>query len=379
MPDLKIKPFTGDSYYIIPDVPSIMVNWEINRAGMLSASLTVEQVNQFFVQLHQTPAYRNISTMAGMVIRFDHEAAGSWAGQIVQFGGSNGIIQVSALGYESLLRKKVFKIETLGGSDNTKHPGLILKDIVQKYNGTNDEDSDSRLQLKIPTESETTAAEPFLTDEPGDTADVRVKTTADVYDEVIPAITEDIGYEWNVTADGRVMFARQLGIDRSSGESQVTLVEGESVTSVTWADDFSSVTNSLIGFYVLTDPGTSTRGKKGKQPKKSQQSVVVNSTSSSISQFGILRERRDYPEVSKPDTVKNRLYAELRTMDQMRPLITVETVNTNGIWSRFRQGDTVYLNTSHSGYTGTFRILVRSLDVGRGVMMLSGYGDARTG
>ncbi len=369
MADLQIKPIAQDRWYTVPSVSFLQLNWEINRAGMLSATMPVSSMSGVLREIRQVPVSANTTTLAGMEIKYDHEAAGGWAGIITQVGAANGVATISAMSYEICLRKKIIDIDTAGGDDSRKHPGWVMAELIQKYNATGDAVEAPRIPFIVPPND---ANDPTFVR--NGTDDVRINVRADAYDEIIPQITEDIGYEYAIRSDKRVLFMKQLGSNLSSS---VTLTEGEQISSAQWQDDFLTVTNSIRGYCtvsVLVGPK-----KKGKYVDQQTFEVRPNNITPSIQQFGVLRERRDYPQVHSKTSLVKQIDLEIQTNNKMLPAITVEMPNVGNIWSRFRQGDTVRLELGHSGYSGKFRIMVRSLDVGRGIMICSGYGDERAG
>lgn len=368
MASVSIKPISATTWYTLNDVSFLQLNWEINRAGMLSVTVPVPQMRALLTQIRQTATSANTTTLAGMECKFSDEASGTWGGLITQVSVTDGMATLSAMSYEIVLRKKILEVDTIGGNDNRQHPGKVLASLIANYNSSGGETA--KVLLTVPDEA---ANDPTFVRSGDD--DVRISSKADAYDEIIPQLTEDIGYEWSVDANRKVSFMKQLGTNRSAS---VTLSEGVHVTSATWADDFMTVTNSLRGFCTVQTTYPATRKRKAYTVEE-QKSETINGNLQSIQQFGILRERRDYPNIKSVSSLKKQLKMEVAVTERMLPLITVEVANVDNIWSRFRHGDTVRLELGYSDYSGNFRIMVRSLDVTRGVMVCSGYGDARVG
>lgn len=370
MASIELKPIAATTWTTINDISFLQMNWEINRAGMLSASMPVYAMQAALTTIRQLQGSSLTTTLAGMELKYVDESAGSWGGLVTQVSVRDGIATISGMSYEIVLRKKIIEVDTQGGADNRKHPGAVLSDLIATYNGGTGMDA-PRVLLIVPPGS---ANDPTF--ERSGSDDVRINTKADAYDEIIPQLTEDIGYEWQVDATRKVSFRKQLGTDKSSS---VVLTEGVHIASAQWQDDFLTVTNSLRGFYTAAiNVGTK------KKPKWTEQIASVgypdpDSPTDSIKQFGILRERRDYPDIATESSMRKQLKLEVAVTQSMTPSITVEVVNVANVWSQFRQGDIVRLELGHSAYSGKFRVMVRSLDVGRGVMVCSGYGDPRVG
>ena len=369
MPDLKIRPYSATVWYTIPNVPSLTCNWEINRAGMLYATFPAMEISKVLASIQADSRYSRVNTLAGMTVLYEDQAAGNWGGIVMQVGASDGMAQISAMSYEILLRKTLVSIDTsgtaYGGSDNRGHPGKVLRKVIGQYNGTEGGTEIPRLQLIV--------GSPF-TD--SGTTDVQIKSNdVDAYNDIIPQITEDIGWEWNVDASRTVTYDKQLGSVKNvvlagSKDQYVT-----NVSAASWQDDFYSVTNSLRSRIIVSK--TTGKGKKQKTIRYPEKSTKTDSASALL--YGILREFRDYPNIDSMNSLNKQLNLEIETLKDLRPLITVEVPNVDNVWSKFRHGDTVNLQLGSTGYSGTFRVMVRSLDTVRGVMVCSGYGDKRTG
>jgi hypothetical protein len=376
MPDLRIKPYNSQTWYTLRDVPSISCNWEINRAGMLTASVPFPQVTQLLATIRNA-GYTNVQTLAGMVCEFSDPSAGTWGGKVMQYGGADGMAQISAMSYEILLRKTLVYIDTrgnvYGGKDDRGHPGRVLKQVISIYNSQNG--GDSEVQARTPINLGT----PF--DIVGDDVDVGIIGRMDAYDDILPICTEDIGYEFNTSGSlvnnaVTAYFAERLGSVKTTGTNAVTLVEGTHISAASWQDDASTIVNSLRGTYITETTKTKGKGKKAKTITTREFETVTDDTSKN--QFGLLQESRTFGRMKK-DAAKRQLTNEINRLKVLEPLITVEIPNVDNIWARFTHGDTVNLQLGNTGYAGTFRVMVRSLDAVRGVMVCSGYGDKRTG
>jgi len=374
MPDLKIKPYNSQTWYTLRDVPVLSCNWEINRAGMLNASVPYPQAMEILATIRNA-GYSGVQTFAGMICEFSDPGAGRWGGKVMQYGGADGMAQISALSYEILLRKTLVPIDTsgnaYGNADGRGHPGRVMEKVLGYYNnvaGDSDADSTSP-RLKID------KSNPFVTT---GTVDVSIVGRLDAYDDILPMCTDDVGFEFNVDADRKATFAQDLGTVRTSGANAVTLVEGTHISAANWQDDSTNIVNSIRGSWI--EKKTITYGRGGKKSKTTaiKQTGTYNDAES-IAQFGVLRERRDYGVLKSSQSFKNQMKNEIDQLKYLLPLITVEVVNVDNVWARFNHGDTVNLQLGSTGYTGKFRIMVRSLDATRGVMVCSGYGDKRTG
>jgi hypothetical protein len=372
MPDLRIKPYNSQTWYTLRDVPSISCNWEINRAGMLTASVPFPQVRELLATIRNN-GYPNVQTLAGMVCEFTDPAAGAWGGKVMQFGGTDGMAEISAMSYEILLRKTLVPIDTsdnaFGNADGRGHPGKVMLKVLNYYNGRGEGDPDAvdpRLKIEIGT--------PFVFAD-GGTIDVGIKGRLDAYDDILPMVTDDVGFEFNVDANRVATFAQDLGTVKTSGSNAVTLVEGTHISAASWQDDSTNIVNSIRGSWIQR----STVGKGKKSKTISIRRFGGRQDDASVAQFGVLRERRDYGVMKSNNAFNNQMRNEIDQLKYLEPLITVEVPNVDNIWARFTHGDTVNLQLGNTGYSGTFRVMVRSLDAVRGVMVCSGYGAKRTG
>ena len=370
MPDLRIKPYNSQTWYSLIDVPSLSCNWEVNRAGMLTASVPFPQVTELLATI-KAAGYTNVQTLAGMICEFGDPSAGRWGGKVMQYGGADGMAQISAMSYEILLRKTLVPVDTSQnayGNDGRGHPGKVMEKVLKYYNGVGEGDSDAvapRLRIETGT--------PFVTG--GGSIDVAINGRMDAYDEILPMLTDDVGFEFNVDADRYATFAQDLGTDKTRGSQAVTLVEGTHISAASWQDDASTIVNSIRGSYL--QPTTRGKGKKAKTTNV--RAFETKQDGESVAQFGVLRERRTYGVLKSVTSFRRQILNEIDQLKYLQPLITVEVPNVDNIWARFTHGDTVNLQLGNTGYAGTFRVMVRSLDAVRGVMVCSGFGDKRTG
>ena len=374
MPDLRIKPYNSQTWYTLRDVPTLTCNWEINRAGMLTASVPFPQVTELLATIRSVSAYSGVTTLAGMVCEFSDPSAGRWGGKVMQYGGADGMAQISAMSYEILLRKTLVPVDTalnfFGGNDGRGHPGRVMEKVLNYYHGVGEGDRDAVVpRLKID------KGTPFVNN--GGTIDVSIRGRLDAYDDILPMITNDVGFEFNVDADRKATFAQDLGTVRTGGTSPVTLVEGTHISAASWQDDASSVVNSIRGSWIEKKTPPAKKGKKSKTT--ATRYYETKQDDESVAQFGVLRERRDYGVLNSVTSFRRQMQNEIDQLKYLEPLITVEIPNVDNIWARFTHGDTVNLQLGNTGYAGTFRVMVRSLDAVRGVMVCSGYGDKRTG
>ena len=92
----------------------------------------------------------------------------------------------------------------------------------------------------------------------------------------------------------------------------------------------------------------------------------------SVNKWGPLMERRDYPNISDADEMKEALAAELDVIGMVLTTVEIDVANVDSCWATFREGDTITVELGNSGYTGAIRVMVRALDVTRGIMTVAG-------
>jgi hypothetical protein len=225
---IQIRTNQDDSQYVtIPNVIDISCSWEVNRAGMFSCRVPRTEF------IDAIPVAQRTATYVGAMLRYDHAAAGRWAGKVMTFGVRDGMVEIGAQSLHILARKRLGKLTT----NDKRFGGALLYEAVYTSN------TSVIPPHNIKTDLDAKEGKPGYLDR--STARFRLPATdgIDLYDELIPMITDDAGMEWEIDEDRYITYARRLGEVRAT-----KLTEGVHIVSAAWTDDLSTVTNILRGF-----------------------------------------------------------------------------------------------------------------------------------
>lgn len=121
-----------------------------------------------------------------------------------------------------------------------------------------------------------------------------------------------------------------------------------------------------------TGGGGDNTGGGGSGSGKYTEYWIDRSQAGSVNKWGPLMERRDYPAINDVDEMKAALDTELDVISQVYTAVEVDVANVDLCWANFREGDTITVGLGYSGYSGAIRVMVRALDVDRGVMTVAG-------
>lgn len=226
---IKIRENKDDSDWIlVTNVVGIQCSWEVNRAGMFSCQVPRSEFRKVLTA----------ATYVGSMLAYEHAQAGTWAGKITSFGVRDGMVEIGAQSLHILARKRLGK-----WTGTMKKPaGLVLGDVIDSSNETVDN------LFKIKWVQDAKEKDPGYIE--GSTSpNLKIPPTAgiDLYDELIPMITDDMGYEWKIDESRYITYKQRIGTDKSK---TVTLTEGVHIVSASWTDDLADVTNILRGFYL---------------------------------------------------------------------------------------------------------------------------------
>lgn len=338
-------------------------SFAISSAGMFSAFVRLDD-------LQQAGLPQNIK---GMWIRYESEA-GPWFGVITGRPVTDGVCELAAMSAAILLRGRVLDalVRPVSGP-----AGALMRKVLQE--ATRDE----------PT---------FLTigtiDESGPSLSLSYGAE-DVYNDILPMLAGDSGYEWTVTPDRMFHFARFVGEDKSAS---VRLVEDRHIAGYRASDDLWMISNRLIGTsaademeskFVMEEYTKKKRtrnkaykrganGKRGRKYVKRRQTFkrevwqeqldpftsMVTGDIDSIQKYGPLEVVRDYPDTRDLGTIEARLARELSELANPAVAVELTLVNVDDCYRRFVEGDVVWVDIGSAGLSGAFRVKTRSLDSG---------------
>lgn len=323
--------------------------------------------------------------------------AGDWGGQITGRPVTDGVAEIAAMSYATLMRGRVL-LQNVRPS--VAPAGAIMRSVLQAAI----RDEPLFLTLGTIDESGPPLAMAF--------------GAQDLFTDVLPALAGESGHEWQVTPDRVFNFSRFVGEDRSMA---VRLVEGRHVASYRAADDLWTMANSLIGMsasaemetkqwmteqlqYTLV-PGSGhyeavySKGRIGKKKDGTwktgdvfrgwnwvvdqaayyeENTLQVPHTLTSIDPFvslgfdntvsvakyGLIESIRSYGDTRDQGTIALRLKSELVAMLNPPLGMEITLIDADNCYRRFSEGDVVWLDIGSASLSGAFRVLNRSYDSG---------------
>jgi hypothetical protein len=316
-------------------------SWEVNVAGQLSGQAVADEL---FAAGFATTDLR------GHWIAYEHPSAGRWGGVVSVCAPRNGLVEIGAHGFEVLLRKRL--VTEAGGRNRplAAPPGALLWKAI-----------------KLADRHGPTYVRRGRIDEHGSPVQA-VWQAADVYEDVIPELTDALDREWEVEPDTRkVNYAKRLGRDRSGS---VKLVLGREISdpAYEWVEDHWATVNVLHGTAELV---LNARGAPRSRPFPIAATEVNHA---SVRRWGAMEAAVDLGRVGSRDALRDRLKRELNRLADPPAAVRLTTVDEGGVWSRFREGDDVAVELGDAGIRGTVRVRIRALDVEAGTLEIAGDG-----
>ncbi len=335
--DVTITKRGGDGAKSLP-VARLKMTWEINKAGMLTGALDVDELLGQGLPVD----------LRGYWLRHDHPLAGSWGGVVTAAApGSEGQIEIAAESFHVLLRRRLTKAprgDTARPAQGS--PGQLLKRALQEAESV---------------------APTFLVAGTIDTSGKGLSFAwerMDIYDDLLPQLTDETGYQWTVSADRVLSFSKRLGTDKTGS---VRLAAGLQIADYRLTHDLLLVENVVRATgSVFKNP------KRGREEGYNIPKEVNASDPASISKFGIMESEHDFGQVEDAPSLKELLTQYLAEHADPAASFdgTLAVVGTE--WADFREGDTVRVELGASGYQGNLTVMVRALDVDRGVLSIAG-------
>ena len=271
---------------------------------------------------------------------------------VASVGYADGIVEIGAQSFHVLTRKRLVRPTDDEATAISGTPGGLFKKLFRLASSVKEGHS-SRIPLKL-----------GAIDESGQTLEMTY-ADEDLYETVIPSLTDDIDHEWTVTPDRVVNFGKRIGTDRSAS---VVLVEGRHIAGSRWNDDIWNIDNWLVGY------GTAL-ARLGNMTAEYRTSAV-GANARSIERYGVLMATRDYGgPYDSEQTVAELVRAEVGDTSDPDSPVELTVVDVDDCWSLFREGDTVSVRLPPSGIAGTLRVQVRALDLNGGRMTVSGTGN----
>jgi len=322
-------------------VADIRFSFEVNRAGTLSCRVPVTDL----VKAGWS------GNLLGAWVRYNHPTAGAFGGVVTSATYGDGIADIGAQSFHILARKRLVKTSDAKDDAYSGTPGGLFRRFFRQADAIRESDS-GKMLLRL--------GNVWLG---GPTLELSF-ADEDFYETVIPALTDDLGYEWSVDADRNVRFERSIGANRTA---RVTLTEGLEIASARWSDDLWTIDNTIYAY------GTSRVRRNGREATYRVSTVATNNRS--IDRYGSLQAVRDYGGPYE-SAATIRLLAQAEVGDLIDPPAAVEltVVDVNDCWSQFREYDTIRIALPQSNIVADLKVINRAIDVPAGTMTVSGKG-----
>lgn len=344
--DVLVSPRNAPERAVKVNGSGLAVSWERNKAGSLA----------FRIPAADLAAAGLTGDLTGRWLAYEHPTAGRWGGVLTSCLVTDGVAEIAGMSFHVLAHGRMVVAPGAKPLALSKTPGALL---IEAFGRVAQLDARSPMPLRLDRSAvETTGA--ALAVEWG---------PEDLYEDIVPSLTDDIDYEWDVDADRNVTFGRRLGRDLSSS---VTLTEGvEVLAGSRWNDDAYTVANWVAA--VGSAAVTSRKGGKSATSRYQVGPVVVQDQGS-IDRYGLSRTTLDYGPVTDKSALTARAQADLATLAWPQASVELSVADVNGTWSAVRVGDLVTVVLGASGLRGVLRVWSRALDVDGSRLTLAGVG-----
>lgn len=347
---------------------NLQVSWELSAAGMLTCDVPLRDLKK---------AGLSPAGLLGKWIHYQHPTAGPWGGIITNINPGDGIVGIGAESWAASWRGML--TQKTGYTEGWLVSALHLQvDALRADSGI----SLGSLDLSnigggdIPIEAE------FLTG------------GQDMYEGFLPMVLErwndtnawKLGVQaagWNVDP-----VTRQFRFDATYGRdlsATVALRDGRHNVGSEWADDLTDVINDVEiiaevnSTFTTTVLGQDQHGNVG--PRIITQSILNEATARadnviSVARYGRRQLQMNHEAVFPSMTALNVAARNLVTgFSQNQQLVTIPSADVDRVWASFSEGDIIYAWLANNDAAGPMLVRHRALDVGRGVMTVSGEAD----
>lgn len=347
---------------------NLQVSWELSAAGMLTCDVTLRDLKK---------AGLSPAGLLGKWIYYEHPTAGPWGGQITNINPGDGIIGIGAESWASVWRGML----TIGFGYQEMNFGSALQLQVDALR------ADSGISLGGIDITNVGGGESVVSAE-------FFEGRQDMYDAYLPMVLihwRDINawklglqtVGWNVDPVTRqFVFDATYGRDLSA---TVAIRDGRHSVSSEWADDMTDIINDVeITAEVNTTYTTSipSQTQSGVMIQQTVTQSVLNEATAradnviSVARYGRRQLRMDheavFPSIASLNTAALNM---VNGFSQNQQLVTMQCADVDLVWRQFREGDVIYAWLANSDAAGPMLVRHRALDVGRGVMTVSGEAD----
>ena len=325
----------------------LSVSWERNKAGSIA----------FRIPCADLAAAGLAGDITGRWLAYEHPTAGRWGGVLTSCLVTDGVAEIAGMSFHVLARGRVPVAPGSKPLVLSKTPGSLFIEVFDRITSRY---AASPTMLRLDPSRVNAAAGTPMTVEWG---------PEDVYEDIIPSLTDDIDYEWDVDADRNVSFGKRLGRDLSGS---VVLTEGvEVLAGSRWNDDAYTVMNVITGVG-STGLGNSVRGRTASS--RYQIGPATVSDTASIGKYGLSETVLDYGPLGSRSALEALLRADIARMAWPQASIELQVADVNNVWAKVRVGDLVTVVLGASGVRGVLRVWSRALDVDGSRLNLAGVG-----
>lgn len=347
---------------------NLQVSWELSAAGMLTCDVTLRDLKK---------AGLSPSGLLGKWIHYEHPTAGHWGGIVTNVNPGDGIVGIGAESWAAAWR----------GMLTLKHgypEGYFGSAVHLQVDALR---ADSGISLGGIDVTNIGGGEAVVGSE-------FFEGGQDMYDAFLPMVLSHwrdmnawkIGLQtvgWNVDP-----VLRQFVFDATYGRdlsATVSIRDGRHSVSSEWSDDVTDVINDVeITAEVNTTYTTSVPSQLSSGVMTQQtvtQSVLKEATAradnvASIARYGKRQLRMDHEAVFPSIAALNTAALNMvNGFSQNQQLVSIQSADVDLVWRNFREGDVVYAWLANNDAAGPMLVRHRALDVGRGVMTVSGEAD----
>jgi hypothetical protein len=343
---------------------NLQCSWELSAAGMLTCDVPLRDLKK---------AGMSPAGLLGKWIHYQHPTAGHWGGIITNVNPGNGIVGIGAeswaAAWRGLLTKKA-------GIDQM----YLFNAIALQVDALR---ADSGISLGSIDSSNFGGGDAAVNDE-------FLEGGQDMYDAFLPLVLNrwndmnawKLGIQaagWNVDP-----VTRQFTFDATYGRdlsATVSLRDGRHNVGSEWADDLTDVINDVQITAEVNSTFTAMLWDDTTGPRIVTQSRLDEATAradnvASVARYGRRQMRMDHEAVFPSETALGAAATNLVAgFSQNQQLVTIRSADVDGVYREFREGDIIYAWLANNDAAGPMLVRHRALDVGRGVMTVSGEAD----
>jgi hypothetical protein len=347
---------------------NLNVSWQLSAAGMLTCDVTLRDLKK---------AGLSPSGLQSKWIHYEHPTAGHWGGIVTGVRPSDSIVGIEAESWAAAWRKKL--TVKAGYSESYLASAVQLQvDALRAESG---------IGLAYLDGSNFGGGETLVGPEFHEGGQ-------DMYEAFLPMVLQSwedtnawrVGLQavgWNVDP-----LTRKFTFDATYGRdlsATVSLRDGRHSVSSEWSDDITDVINDVEitakvnSTYTTSIPSQNQSGVTFTQTIT--QSVLNEATARadnvvSVARHGRQQLRMNHEAVFPSMAALQVAAANLVTgFSQNQQAVSIQCADVDLVWRNFREGDIVYAWLANNDAAGPMVIRHRALDLGRGVMTVSGEAD----